>query len=278
LGNYRELTGMMAETGGSGDLKDRFSLQWRVGHSIPVRLLLLALVSLAAQACIVASDETPRGTVVRLATATRAPAAPTLAPPPTPLPVAVASPAPSPAVAVTAPTIASGASPVATAGPITAQGTVTYTVQPGDTLFALSRRSGVSVAELARMNGIAPDAILRIGQQLQLPSGPSSGVPGIRVTSPEPGATVRSPIVVQGSASVFEGVVSVEVLDANGVELARASATASQPDAGQPGPFRAEIAVPASGAERRVTLRVFWRSPRDGTPMDEVRIPLTVVG
>lgn len=238
-----------------------------------VLVFLLSFASLLAPGCIVASEDSPRGTVVRLVTATPPAAVATS----TPGPVTLLTPTSPPAAATVGPTAAPPASPAPTAAP-GGQPTTSHTVQEGDTLFALSRRTGVSVSELARMNGIAPDSILRIGQQLQLPTGASSTGPGIVVTSPERGATVRSPIVVQGSASAFEGVVNVEVLDAGGVELARGSTTASQPDAGQHGPFRAEILVPAAGATRQVTLRVFWRSPRDGTPMDEVRIPLTLVG
>jgi hypothetical protein len=84
--------------------------------------------------------------------------------------------------------------------------------------------------------------------------------------------------VIQGSASTFEGLVTVEVLDANGAQLARGTTTASMPQPGQYGPFRAEIAVPAAASERRVTLRLYWSNPRDGSPMDEIRIPLTVAG
>jgi LysM repeat protein len=165
-----------------------------------------------------------------------------------------------------------------------------YVVQPGDTLFALSRRTGVPVAEIARVNNIPPDSQLRVGQQLRIPAAPAAVPPGaaataapssagppIRVTSPESGASVRSPIGVQGVANVFEGVVNIEVLSGDGTALTRASATASQPDAGQPGPFRTEVTLPA-GTSGPVTLRVFWRSPRDGSPVDEVRVPLTVVG
>jgi len=243
--------------------------------------ILLAILSVAvlAQACIVAADESPRGTAVRLATPTTARAIA-----PTSPPTVVVS--PTLQAATTAPpnpTASSTSGPANPTASAAIQAGETYVVQPGDTLFALSRRTGVPVADIARASGIPADSQLRIGQQLRIPAAPAAAAAApsassIRVASPESGATVRSPIVVQGTAAVFEGVVNIEVLAADGTELARTSATASQPDAGQPGPFRAEVALPASGPERRVTLRVFWRSPRDGTPMDEVRIPLTVVG
>jgi len=43
-----------------------------------------------------------------------------------------------------------------------------YTVQPGDSLYAISRRTGVSVGELKRINGIADVRSLRPGQRLTL--------------------------------------------------------------------------------------------------------------
>jgi len=249
-----------------------------------ILLLVVGPALVFAQACIVAADESPRGTAVRLVTPTAAQAvAPTGAPPATvavtPIAQLAASP-PTPSVSTAAAAAPTSASPGSQSGE-------SYVVQPGDTLFALSRRTGVPVAEIARASGIPADSQLRIGQQLRIPAALAAQAAAptaapsrssIRVSSPEAGATVRSPIVVQGTAAVFEGVVNIDVLAADGSELARTSATASQPDAGQPGPFRAEIALPASSTDRGVTLRVFWRSPRDGTPMDEVRVPLTVVG
>jgi len=45
-----------------------------------------------------------------------------------------------------------------------------YTVQPGDTLYGLSRRFGVSVAALQAANGLE-DTLLRVGQRLVIPDG-----------------------------------------------------------------------------------------------------------
>jgi LysM repeat protein len=51
-----------------------------------------------------------------------------------------------------------------------------YTVQPGDTLTAIAGRSGVSVQQLAWMNGLDPDQPLLYGTALKLPTGaPGAG-------------------------------------------------------------------------------------------------------
>src|SRR5579884_720672 len=50
-----------------------------------------------------------------------------------------------------------------------------YTVQPGDTLWSLSQRSGVPVDQLARQNGIADPNHILVGQQLTLaPAAPTA--------------------------------------------------------------------------------------------------------
>jgi hypothetical protein len=54
----------------------------------------------------------------------------------------------------------------------------------------------------------------------------------IVVDSPEPGASVSSPVAISGTASVFEGTVQLRILDADGEEIAGAFTTAS---AGAPG-------------------------------------------
>jgi soluble lytic murein transglycosylase-like protein len=46
-----------------------------------------------------------------------------------------------------------------------------YIVRPGDSLTALAAQTGVSVQQMAYMNGLAPTAMLLIGTVLKLPSG-----------------------------------------------------------------------------------------------------------
>jgi membrane-bound lytic murein transglycosylase D len=44
----------------------------------------------------------------------------------------------------------------------------TYRVRSGDSLWSISRRHGMSIAQLARMNGISTNALLHPGQRLQI--------------------------------------------------------------------------------------------------------------
>ncbi|MFW8564597.1 peptidoglycan DD-metalloendopeptidase family protein [Orrella sp. 11846] len=55
--------------------------------------------------------------------------------------------------------------------PVTDLGAESYTVRSGDTLSSISRRTGVSVAELQRLNGISNPSMIRPGQRLRLGSG-----------------------------------------------------------------------------------------------------------
>ena len=47
----------------------------------------------------------------------------------------------------------------------------TYTVKRGDTLYAISRSTGTSVRDLARLNNISPPYTIEVGQKLKLNGG-----------------------------------------------------------------------------------------------------------
>jgi membrane-bound lytic murein transglycosylase D len=90
------------------------------------------------------------------------------------------APAPAPAAAPSAATrsAAAPASPARGSARSSGQGTteangVTHTVQGGETLWAIARDHGVSVAALQEMNGMA-DATIRAGQTLRVPQSSSA--------------------------------------------------------------------------------------------------------
>jgi soluble lytic murein transglycosylase-like protein len=91
------------------------------------------------------------------------------------------------------PTVAEGAAALALAAPAPAAATAAprpqgaYVVRPGDSLSALAAQTGVSVGQMAYMNGLRPTAHLLIGTVLKLPSG---APPPAHAAQPAPAARV----------------------------------------------------------------------------------------
>src|SRR6266851_976918 len=83
-------------------------------------------------------------------------------------------------------------------------------------------------------------------------------LPPVIVASPVIGATVTSPVVVSGTADVFEAVVSIEILNASGKEIARTFTMASC-GTGCRGTYSTSLAfsVPVT---QKGTVEVFERS------------------
>jgi uncharacterized protein YkwD/nucleoid-associated protein YgaU len=81
-----------------------------------------------------------------------------------------------------------------TAEPVAANalpdGSIVYTVQRGDTLYAISRRFGVPVNDLLALNHLSESSVLRIGQNIVISLGP-----GAAAATPEtPPAALDKPI------------------------------------------------------------------------------------
>ena len=114
---------------------------------------------------------------------------------------AAAAPAAAPAAADTAPAVPAGAPPPAGG----------YTVRTGDTLSALATGAGVSVADMAAMNGLDPNGLLIAGTVLKLPSGapaPASAAapapaPVVPAADPVPTATRVSATDIQNVAAQY---------------------------------------------------------------------------
>ena len=84
----------------------------------------------------------------------------------------------------------------------------TYRVRPGDSLWTISRRNGMTVSQLARMNGLSTRAVLHPGQRLQLAGAAASSGSAIMASSdPLPSGpvnyTVRRGDTLSGIARRF---------------------------------------------------------------------------
>lgn len=77
----------------------------------------------------------------------------------------------------------------------------TYTVKRGDTLYAISRSTGTSVRDLARLNNISPPYTIEVGQKLKLNGGSKakSSTAGKKSSSTRTAAVTPSSAVPQSS-------------------------------------------------------------------------------
>ena len=108
---------------------------------------------------------------------------------------------------------------------------------------------------------------------LASPETPEEPEKNIVVTAPEPFASVGSFVEIRGRARVFENTVEFVVKDGFGGVIAKSFTTSNAPDVGEFGDFAYRISIPDVRTPTG-TLEVFWSSPKDGTPLDVVSIPL----
>ena len=66
-------------------------------------------------------------------------------------------------------------------------------VQPGDTVYALSRRTGVSPQAIIRENGLVAPFMLEVGQAVRIPSASAKVANVITQPAPQPVSTRRAP-------------------------------------------------------------------------------------
>jgi hypothetical protein len=121
--------------------------------------------------------------------------------------------------------------------------------------------------------------VLRAGgvdlfETAQTRAGYTADLPAILVESPLIGGVVSSPVTVSGTANVFEATVSLRILDANGNEIAR-TFTQATCGTGCRGTFSVAMSYRVS-SQQRGTIEVYESSARDGSPINVVRIPVTL--
>jgi hypothetical protein len=99
--------------------------------------------------------------------------------------------------------------------------------------------------------------------------------PAIVLTSPQCNQEVRSPLLVEGTASVFEGALVIVVKDSQGKELARVPVQASQA-APERGAFSQEVTFPPPAGSQRGTIEAFSQSPQDGSVINLFSVPVVL--
>jgi hypothetical protein len=97
----------------------------------------------------------------------------------------------------------------------------------------------------------------------------------IVVDAPIENAQVSSPVLVSGTADVFEGTVSIRVLDENGAILSEDFTTATC-GSGCLGTYRTRVRF-RTDHKQRGSIQVFESSAENGEPLHMVEIPVTLL-
>src|SRR5579864_3325724 len=97
--------------------------------------------------------------------------------------------------------------------------------------------------------------------------------PPILVEQPLPGDSVRTPVLVRGTANVFEARLVVDLVTSSGALLARRNVLATA-GTGTRGSFSVRIALRAPA--RHFVIVAYAHSPKNGARIDVVRIPVAI--
>lgn len=97
--------------------------------------------------------------------------------------------------------------------------------------------------------------------------------PAILVERPLPGDRVSTPVLVTGTANVFEARFLVDIRSAAGTLLARRGVQAS---AGTGTRGRFAVRIPLASTAKDAVVVAYERSARDGSPVHVVRVPVRV--
>ena len=103
----------------------------------------------------------------------------------------------------------------------------------------------------------------------------SGYLPAITVQNPAIGEQVSSPVTIAGTADVFEAVVSVQILDSQGNQIAKTFSTASC-GTGCRGNYSLPVSYTVATAQPG-TIEVFESSPKDGKPVNVQLIPVMLM-
>ncbi|MFN2526519.1 MAG: Gmad2 immunoglobulin-like domain-containing protein [Actinomycetota bacterium] len=98
--------------------------------------------------------------------------------------------------------------------------------------------------------------------------------PAITVAGPRIGESVGNPVLIQGTANVFEATVSIRIRDAAGAIIAETFTTATC-GTGCRGDYEARVRYQVSETQEGV-IEVFESSAEDGSVTKLVRIPVTL--
>lgn len=94
----------------------------------------------------------------------------------------------------------------------------------------------------------------------------------IKIVSPKPGSTIKSPVTVAGEASVFEALLKVRIKDAKGLVLAEQKVLTAEGQKMSPFSTQIKYKKPTS---KNGLVEFFAPSAKDGSELYKISIPIT---
>ena len=114
------------------------------------------------------------------------------------------------------------------------------------------------------------------GEQPESPPPPDPQAdPAITIEYPPEGATVPVPFVANGTANTFEATLTIDAVDASGMQMCVRQLTATS-GSGTRGTWQGMLAFPPEEDPLAVTMRAYTFSARDGSMVDLVEFPVLI--
>jgi len=120
------------------------------------------------------------------------------------------------------------------------------------------------------------------GDQPESPTAPSDPTdpadpadPAITIEYPLAGATLPVPFVANGTANTFEATLTIDAVDASGMQMCVRHLTATS-GSGTRGTWQGMLAFPPEEDPLAVTMRAYTFSARDGSMVDLVQFPVLI--
>lgn len=101
---------------------------------------------------------------------------------------------------------AGGTTSATTTTETSTSGDVVYTVKSGDTLSTIASKYGTTYQKLAEYNGIANPSLIRVGQQIKIPSTTSTASSGTTVTEEKTEATTAETVYTVKSSDTLSSI------------------------------------------------------------------------
>ena len=116
-------------------------------------------------------------------------------------------------------------------------------------------------------------------EETESPTPPTSPAPpanpAITIEYPLEGATVPVPFVANGTANTFEATLTIDAVDASGMQMCVRHLTATS-GSGTRGTWQGMLAFPPEEDPLAVTMRAYTFSARDGSMVDLVQFPVLI--